>query len=80
MSNSLLLLVMAALALVGVALFVWWLLVLIEALKTPSAQWSAAGQNQVIYVVLMVLLGIIGTILYIAVARPALRTAPVVEH
>lgn len=63
------------LALVGFTAFVWWLVVLIEALRTPSSQWSAAGQNQIVYVVLMVLLGIVGTILYIAVARPQLRSA-----
>ncbi len=60
---------------IGVALIVWWLLVLIEALRTPSSQWAAAGQNQLVYIVLMVLLGVIGTIVYIAVARPQLRTA-----
>lgn len=32
---------------IGLALFVWWLLVLIEALRTPRSQWDAAGQNQV---------------------------------
>lgn len=57
------------------AVFVWWLVALIEALKTPSSQWQAAGQSQILYVVLMVLLGVIGTILYVAVARPALRNA-----
>ncbi len=65
----------AVFGLAVIAAFVWWLVVLIEALKTPSSQWSAAGQNQILYVVMMVLLGIIGTILYIAIARPALRTA-----
>ncbi|MCW2782214.1 MAG: hypothetical protein JWR35_2663 [Marmoricola sp.] len=60
-------------AVVGVALFVWWLLVLIEALRTPMSQWEAGGQSQLLYVLLMVFLGVIGTILYIAVARPQLR-------
>ena len=60
---------------IGLALFVWWLLVLIEALRTPTSQWAAAGQNQIIYIALMVLLGVIGTIVYVAVARPQLRRA-----
>lgn len=72
MSSSLFALVFAA---VAIAAFVWWLVVLIEALKTPSSQWSAAGQNQILWVVLMVLLGLLGTILYVLVARPPLRTA-----
>lgn len=60
---------------IGLALFVWWLLMLIEALRTPTSQWAAAGQNQLVYILLMALLGIIGTIVYIAVARPQLRSA-----
>ncbi|GAA3513938.1 hypothetical protein GCM10022234_05910 [Aeromicrobium panaciterrae] len=59
---------------IAVALFAWWLLMLIEALKTPAAQWKAAGQSQVVYVILMVVLGVIGTILYIAVPRSQLRS------
>lgn len=59
---------------VGVALFVWWILVLIEALRTPTSQWETAGQSQLVYIVLMVLLGVIGTIAYVAVARPQLRS------
>ena len=60
---------------VGVALFVWWTLVLIEALRTPTSQWEASGQSQIVYVVLMVLVGVIGTIAYVVVARPQLRSA-----
>jgi len=52
--------------------FVWWLIMLIEALRIPSPAWQAADQNQVLYVLLMVFLGVIGTILYMAVARPRL--------
>lgn len=57
----------------GAALLVWWVLVLIEALRTPKAQWDAAGQSQILYVALMVFLGVVGTISYIVVARPLLR-------
>ena len=55
-------LLVAIVAVIGVALFVWWLLVLIEALRTPASQWEAAGQNQFVYIVLIVLLGVIGTV------------------
>jgi hypothetical protein len=70
MDSALLVVIVMA---VGLAVFVWWLRVLIEALRTPSQQWAAAGQNQLVYIVLMVLLGVIGTLVYIAVARPQLR-------
>ena len=54
-------------------LVVLWVWMLIEALKTPAATWEAAGQNQLIYILLMIILGIIGTVAYYFVARPALR-------
>lgn len=57
------------------AIFVWWLLMLIDALKTPGTTWEAAGQSQVLYVVLMAVLGVVGTILYVFIARPQLRRA-----
>jgi len=61
----------------SVALFVWWLLVLIQALRVPDHDWAAAGQSKILWVLVMVLLGILGTILYVLIARPALaRTSP----
>jgi hypothetical protein len=62
---------------VSVALFVWWLQVLIQALRVPDHDWTAAGQSKILWVLVMVLLGILGTILYVLIARPALgRTSP----
>ena len=58
---------------IGLALVAWWLVMLIEALRIPSAQWQARGENQLLYVLLMVLLGFVGTILYVVVPRPKLR-------
>ena len=55
--------------------FIWWLVVLIEALKIPDPIWLAAGQSKILFVALMVLLGIIGSIVYVVVARPQLRAA-----
>lgn len=56
-------------------LFIWWLWCLIQALRVPDTAWAAADQNKLVYVVLMVFLGLIGTIAYAVVARPALRSA-----
>lgn len=55
------------------ALSVWWLVLLIEAVKIPDAQWDAARQNKILQVLLMVLLGVIGTIIYQFTARPELK-------
>jgi hypothetical protein len=65
----------AVIAVVGFALFVWWILMLIEALRTPDSQWEAAGQSQLLYALVMVFLCVIGTIVYVVVARPQLRRA-----
>lgn len=58
---------------IGLALFAWWLVVLIEAVRVPSEAWRAAGQEQIVHILLMVFLGIIGTFVYVVVARPKLR-------
>lgn len=61
--------------LLAVGLFAWWLVILIEALRIPETRWKSAGQDRIVYVLLMVFLGIIGTIAYLIVARPRLRGA-----
>lgn len=60
--------VFAILWLAGAA---WWLIVLIEALRRPEQDWAAAGQSKILWVLMMIFLGIIGTILYVFIARPA---------
>lgn len=59
---------------VGVGLFVWWILMLIEALRIPSSRWEGRGHSQILYVVMMVLLGFIGTLLYVLIPRRDIRT------
>ena len=69
---ELLILLTIPMLLVGIGLFVWWILMLIEALRIPSSRWDAAGQSQILYVVMMLLLGVIGTILYVLIPRKVL--------
>lgn len=73
MASGMLVIVVLLLMLFALIPFVWWLLCLIQAVKVPDSQWAAADQNKIVYVLLMVLLGLIGTIIYVIVARPALR-------
>jgi len=70
-------LVVVLAALVLVAVFGWWLMVLVEALRVSHSRWKAAGESRLIYVLPMIFLGIIGSILFVAVARPRLRAARV---
>ena len=53
--------------------FIIWIRFLIEAVKVPDAEWELAGQNKLLFVLLMVFLGLIGTLIYALVARRAIR-------
>lgn len=64
-----------AIVAVGIALFVWWIFRLIEAVRIPESAWSAADQNKVVAVLLMVLLGILGTLVYSFAMRPRLKAS-----
>ena len=52
------------------AFYVW---ALVDALRTPAQVWDAAGQNQLLWVGVMVFLTLLGAVLYVLVARPQLR-------
>lgn len=60
-------------ALVFLAGFAFWIWMLIDALRRPSTDWEAADQNQVVYIVVIVVLGFIGAVVYALVARPRLK-------
>lgn len=46
---------------------------LIEVVRVPAPRWDAAGQSQLVHILLMVFLGVIGTLVYWLTARPALK-------
>lgn len=50
----------------------WWLLCLVEVLRTPEPQWQAAGQSRLVYVLLLLFLNLLGAVLYYFIAKPAL--------
>lgn len=70
MSTALLLPLVALVFLAG---FAFWLWMLIDALRRPTAEWEAADQNQIVHIVVIVVLGFIGAIVYALVARPRLQ-------
>ncbi|GGD12919.1 hypothetical protein [Nocardioides daphniae] len=55
------------------ALWIWWFVMLIEALRVPGHRWTAAGHNQVLYVVGMFVVGWLGTLLYVLIPRKDLK-------
>lgn len=46
-----------------------------HALRTPEDIWEAAGQNQMVWVVIILLAPLLGPALYYVIARPRLRTS-----
>lgn len=53
--------------------FVAWLWALVDALRRPDRQWKVTGHSKVLFVVLIVILGWLGVLLYALIALPALR-------
>lgn len=60
---------------VAIALFVWWLVRLIEAVRIPESAWTNADQNKIVAVLLMILLGVLGTAVYSFAMRPKLKAS-----
>lgn len=59
-----------------------WLVALVDALRRPDSEWVRADQSKVVWVLVIVLpatigLGLVGAILYVAMARPPLQRARV---
>ena len=50
-----------------------WVMSLISALRYPEHRWTASGQSRVAYILLIVLLGLLGSLLYLVLARPKLK-------
>ena len=63
--------------LVALVLSALWVWSLVDALVIPDLQWTAAGQSKLLWVLLIVFLGLLGSLLYVVLARPSLgRAAP----
>lgn len=58
----------------GSALIIWWLAQLIHAIRTPTSTWTEADQNQLAHVLMLIFLGPIGALIYVATAKPLLRS------
>lgn len=65
----------ALVALVLLSGFVLLVLALIDLVKRPSETWTASGQNQLVWALIVVFVGFIGPLLYLLIARPALDNA-----
>lgn len=53
----------------GVGLVIW-LVALVDALRRPAADWTASGQNQLVWVAVILFANAVGGVLYWLIARP----------
>lgn len=64
-------------ALVAIAFTGVWIWSLVDALRFDDRRWIEAGQSKILWVLLLVFLGLLGSILYVVMCRPSLgRTQP----
>ena len=59
--------------LIAIAGFVLWIWALVDSLRRPQSEWEAAGQNQLVWVLVIVLANGLGALIYLLVARPSLE-------
>jgi hypothetical protein len=62
-----------------IAALIGYLIILIDALRTPAARYSEVGLSKWIWLAVIIVLSGVGAALYLAVVRPKLRTAMVAE-
>lgn len=62
------------LGLVFVGSFVLWIWALVDAIRVPDDSMYRTG-NKLVWVLVIVLTGIVGAVIYLAIGRPAGRTA-----
>ena len=63
-----------------VAIPIVMFIALVDIARRPRAEWDAAGQNQLMWVLLVVFVTVIGVVLYYAIARPRLEDAASITY
>ena len=58
---------------IAIAGFVFWIWSLVDAIQRPDAEWEQAGQNKLVWILVLIFIGFIGSIIYLLVARPSLE-------
>lgn len=61
------------LLLMGLGTFVVWVYALFDLLRRPEDEWRAAGQDRLLWALVVIFLSLIGAVLYLVIARPALE-------
>jgi hypothetical protein len=66
-------LAMVWILLVGLAFVAFPIWCLVDALRVSDQRWAAAGENKVLWVLLIVFLCLLGSLLYVLMPRPKLK-------
>jgi hypothetical protein len=61
--------------LVTLAGLVLLVMALVDLVRRPADQWEASGHNQLVWALIVILVGFFGPLLYLLIARPALDAA-----
>ena len=62
----------ALIFLIAFPLFIFHIWALIDVLRTPQDVWMTAGQNQLLWGIVVLFFSLVGPILYLVIARPQL--------
>lgn len=65
----------ALVGLAGLAGLVVLVMALVDLVRRPSEVWELSGHNQIVWALIVVFVGIVGPVLYLLIARPALDAA-----
>lgn len=60
---------------IALAGFAFWVWSLVDAIQRPDPEWERAGQNKLIWILVLIFVGFIGSFIYLVVARPQLEAA-----
>jgi Phospholipase_D-nuclease N-terminal len=66
--------------LVFLASMALWLYTLVDVLRRPDQQYAAAGQTKLVWLLVVLLGHVLGSIIYLAVARPQLERAATLRY
>ena len=65
--------------LVMLAGLVLLVMALVDLVRRPADTWALSGHNQLVWALIVILVGFVGPLLYLLIARPALEAATQAE-
>ena len=60
---------------VALAAFVLLIMALVDLVRRPADVWVESGQNQLVWALIVIFVGVVGPLLYLVIARPILDGA-----